>query len=236
MSFGSTTTTQQSTNQSQNGQGLSVPVQLPWVAALQKSLGGSASSLVQQAGMPVFGTAQKASFLNDLNSSTTAGQNALASQLASHGALDSGAFAAGLSSLQQNRQGQIANYDTQTPILNQQAVLSNLGKALSTAGAVSSLAPTGSATSSSSTSQGTSDSTQTQNPGFGSLLGGLLGLAGGLIPGMGGLFGGSSIPPGFGGAGATGGPGGYSYTPYGAPSSMGLPGVSYTGQPWSGVS
>lgn len=195
MSWGSTTSTQ--SNQSQNGNSASVPVQADWVAALQKSLGGSASSLVQQAGMPVFGSAQKSTFLNDLNSNTDASRNGIASQLASRGALNSGAVASSFTNLDLNRNAQISNYNTQTPLLNQQAQQSNLARALTTAGGISSLAPTGQLTSSSQT--GSSNSTQTQSPGFGSLLGGLLGFGlSALTGGSGGLAGLMGQSPGLG--------------------------------------
>lgn len=198
MSWGSSQTTSSNQSTNQLGNSASIPVQQDWVANLQKMLGGSSQSLVQQAGMPVFGTAQKASFLNDLNEGTDASGQRIASQLASRGALDSGAFGANLTNLQMGRQVQISNYNTQVPILDQQARQANLAKALTTSGAISSLAPTGQLSSSSSEGTSSGSSTQTTNPGFGSLLGGLLGFGLSALTGSGGLSGLIGQSPGLG--------------------------------------
>lgn len=247
MSWGSTTSQQQQQQSNTAGSSLSMPVQTPWAAALQgNTFAPAVQSLVQKAGMPVFGTANTAQYLQGLNDSTNQGQSHLASSLAGRGILNSGAYATGASQLEQNRQSNMSNFYSQLPFQEQQAQQQNLSRALATGFALTGPSPTGQAQTSSQNSNSSGSSTTTTDPGLSGLVSSLMGVGlsaalGGFGGSGGGLFGGggSSMqgPPSGLGSFAQGNAmqGAYGmmgqYTPYGAPSSMmsGLPG-------WAGVS
>lgn len=206
MSWGSTSTQKTNQQQSQSGQyaNQQTPVQLPWAAALQQSLVGPYQQLLAGAEAPVYGQAQKADYLSNLNDLANNATKHLASTLAGRGALDSGALATGQSGIEQQRLGQASSFFQNLPFQEAQAHQQRLAAALGLGGQLSLLAPVGQDTSGTSSSEGQSSgtTTTTQSPGLGSMLGGLLGaglsaFTGGLGGSLGSsLFGGGGIGAG----------------------------------------
>ena len=201
-------TTQQG-NTNQQGLNANLPVQLPWVAQMQQQNAIQAQNQYAQAQQPVYGDAQKAQFLQNQNQQEQQGQKALASQLASHGIQDSGATAAGLTSLEGGRQANIANYEAQVPLANRQARQAQESQALGLEMGAAAAPPTGNISTSSSTGSTSQqgDQTTTQTPGLAGLLTTLGGAAiSGLTGGMGGGAGLGGLMGGSGGKGGAGAP------------------------------
>lgn len=179
-SFGSSQTTQSNGSQT----GTNTPTEAGNVTNFRNSLYPQINALIANAGKPVYGAAQEAQFTNNINKTTNANLNSLASQLAARtGSVNSGAYAGGVQNLLNQRQGAQANYAMQTPMLNQQAQLQNLGGALGLATNFAGRAPVG------SVSSGTSQNTQTttQNPSIFSDIMGVASAGMGLATGLGGL-------------------------------------------------
>lgn len=74
-----------------------------------------------RAEQPIFGEAQKAGFLTNLNQLAGAAGDSLKQQLSAAGALDSGRFAAGLGDIEMGRAGQASQFFSQLPFMEQQA-------------------------------------------------------------------------------------------------------------------
>jgi len=187
-SFGSSVTTSNTGSQT----GTNTPTEAGNVTDFRNSLYPQISALIAQAGKPLYGNAEQAQFTNNLNRSTNANLNTLASQLAARtGSVNSGAFAGGVQNLLNQRGQAQAGYAMQVPMLNQQARMQNLGGALGLATNFAGRAPVG------NVSSGTSQSTQTQttNPSVFSdimnVASGAMGIAGGVmgLPGLGGAMG-----------------------------------------------
>lgn len=209
MGWGSSqnTVSTQTGNQSQQGLNANLPVQLPWVANQQRLNAIQAQNQYAQAQQPVYGDAQKAQFLQSQNVQEKQGQDALASKLASQGIQDSGATAAGLTSLESGRQANIANYEAQVPLANRQAQTAQESQALSLAMGAAAAPPTGNISTSSSTgaTSNQGDQTTTTNPGLAGLVSSIAGLG---VAGLtGGLGGGAGLSGMMGGAGGKGGAG-----------------------------
>jgi len=194
MSWGS----KQTTDTTQNSSQTSMPLQQAYAAQLQSSLAPHYASLVQEANQPVYGDAQKAGVLNNLNDLANASIKHLSSTLAGHGQLDSGQFTQGAQGIEQQRYGQASQFFSQLPAMERQAHMSNMMAALNGANAYASSVPMGQTSSGSSTS----DSTQTSTPGLAGLVGAiggmaLSGLTGGLSGGLAGMAGGGGFGAGF---------------------------------------
>lgn len=191
MSWGASSTTASNQNQSQAGNQASMPVEQPWVTALRSSFASPIQSMIQQAGMPVFGSATRANFMNDLNANTKASSDSLASNLASHGALDSGAYASGLANIQTGRLGDLTKFNANLPFQERQAEQGNLQKALATGFGLTGSAPIGQVSSSSFNGSSSGNQTTQSNPGLAGLFSSLVGMGLGMIPGFGSSLGGS---------------------------------------------
>lgn len=146
----------------------------PQASGFRNSLYPQINQYLAQAQQPVYGNAQYAQQLNNLNGLANSSINQLSSTLAGRGgSLNSGAFGAGVTNILGQRAGQLANYNMQVPMLNrqaqQQATMGGLGLATNFAGR----APVNSTT------------TTSQQPGIGQMLGEAAGgfLGGGGVPG-----------------------------------------------------
>ncbi len=83
-----------------------------------------------QAQKPVIGQNQTTQFMEGLNGLANSSIGNLKQHLAKSGALDSGRFGSGASSIYQNMLGQGANFLGQIPQINQQARMQNMGQVL----------------------------------------------------------------------------------------------------------
>jgi hypothetical protein len=198
MGWGSKQTTT-STNTSNNAYNqTNTPMQSAQVQGVNNMVLGQLPGLIQSANSPVYGDAQKASYMNSLNDLANAASKHLSSTLAGQGALQSGLNEQGQLGIQQNRLSNASNFFSQLPFAEKQAHLSNLSGALQTSQGIANSIPY--ATNASGTGQQTSQGSQTQtsSPGLGQLVGGLAGqflggitggLGAGLQSGVGSMFG-----------------------------------------------
>lgn len=197
MSWGSSqnTQTQQQNQQSGTSSNSTTPNLPPW---LQQAFQGNVQqgqNLEAAAQQPVFGQAQTASYLQNLNQLANNSTQSLASNLASKGIEDSGALSQGATDIQTGKVANESGFLSQLPFQNTQAMLANEEGAMGAAGAAASRVPIGSTstgvTSGQSSSTGSSD-TQS-NPGLAGLVSSLAGLGAGSLlgGGMGGATGGN---------------------------------------------
>ncbi len=129
-----TNNTTQSTNQQQtqssNLAGTATPTENPLMKAYRESLIPQFHNAMAQAQQPIFGDAQKASYLGGLNDLANASTKHLASTLASRGQLDSGAFEQGAGDIEQNKFNQYGTYLSQLPVEEQQIHNQNIAQLL----------------------------------------------------------------------------------------------------------
>lgn len=141
------------------------------------------NNLMAQAQKPVYGDAQRAQYLNNVNSLGNSATSSLANTLASHGgSLNSGAFGAGATNIAMNRLGAMSQYDTMAPAANQQAMMQNQANVLGLGMNFAGRAPVGQTTTSNGTNVSTQQGTQTQPGSWGQVMGNI----GGMMGGMGG--------------------------------------------------
>lgn len=219
MGWGSKTTT----NSTQTGTNSSsvTPIEAQWVDSLRQSFIPRLHTLLNEAQAPVFGAAQKAGYLNDLNELAGASTQKLKSQLSMTGGLGGGAFAGGLGEIESSRLGKLADFYMNLPFQERAAKQDALRGALGLGMDFTGRAPIGQNTTGSQSS--TMESVQKTNPGLSGLVGGLMGIGlSGLTGGLAGI--GSGI--GF-GKGTLGGITGGLYNPWGT-QKAGKPGPS----PW----
>lgn len=193
MSWGSDTKQTQSQNQSSVN--TTTPNEPSWLSSLRQSFGPYVSNIMSQAQQPVYGDSQTASYLQNLNSIANSATQTLNSNLAGHGVNNSGAYAAGATSIQNNRLGQASGFFSQLPFLQQQAMQQNQLAALAGGINLTGKAPIGQ-TSTGSGSSNSQSETQT-DPGLAGLISSLAGLGIGAATGGGGLaglFGGGGTP------------------------------------------
>lgn len=198
MGWGSKQTTT-STNTATNSN-TTTPNLNPIAQNLYGQLSGEAHNLIANANKPVYGDAQKADVLNNLNDLANSASKHLNSSLASRGALGSGDFDLGQSQLEQQRFGNLSNFYSNLPALEDQAHQQKMLSALGFGAGLAGQMPVG------QTSVGDASSTgqqqQTSSPGLSGILGGVLGsvaggLTGGLTGGLGSMLGGGSFGGGF---------------------------------------
>lgn len=192
--------------QGQTGTSTIAPNQNPLFKAYQESLIPQFHNALAQAQQPIFGDAQKATYLGGLNDLANASTSHLASTLASRGQLDSGALASGQADIENNRVNQYGTFLGQLPFEEAQMHNQNVNQLLGLNTAFASSAPVGQTTSQSgnTTLAGTNSTTgQTlgniNNGGFLSNLMGNVGnlfAAGGLGIGGGVNNGGIATPNG----------------------------------------
>jgi hypothetical protein len=157
---------------------------------------------MRKAQQPVYGDAQKASYLSNLNELADNAMTSLKGSLASSGRLDSGAFETGASDIAREKIGQASSFFSDLPFREKQAQADQLNPLMNLAAGWFGRAPistkrTGTnSQQGNSTKEGTSNmtgTTQQEGPSFwkglaGNLGGAVLGSSMGKLPGM---FGGS---------------------------------------------
>lgn len=123
---------QQQGSNSTNFSNTTTPNLPSWYSSFLQTLPGQysslASSLSQSANTPLYGQPQQAAFQNQLNGAQAQSMQALQSQLASQGALNSGRGAQAQTQLALGGQQQLGNYLAQVPLLNAQNKQQNLGQ------------------------------------------------------------------------------------------------------------
>ena len=108
------------TSQTYGGTETSRALEDPTGAAFRQSLIPQMTRMQAQAEQPVYGTAETAGYLNDLNDLTKDAMSNLRSNLAATGRLDSGGLGLGASDIEMGRLGEIAKFKSQIPLLNRQ--------------------------------------------------------------------------------------------------------------------
>lgn len=178
----------------------------PLMSGFQNSLVPALSSLYAKAQTPVYGAQQIAQVANQGDAATNAASQALNSNLARTGSLNSGANAAGQTALQAANTANTVGFENNIPLLNYQNEMAQTGNVLNlaeglTGKALSTNTSTGSG--GSNTFGGTNSTTTASGPAFGasmlnSLGNGLTagGGGGGGKMGGGGKGGGSAVSPG----------------------------------------
>jgi len=152
------------------------PVEPGYQSAFRQSLLPKYNSLLAQAGKPVYGDAQRANFMGNLNTLANSATNNLANTLASRtGSLNGGAFSSGATNIALGRLGQMANYDAMVPAANQAAQLQNTSQVLGMGLNFVGRAPIGSTT--------TAHQTETNGNFLSNLAGNLGNMAAGSKPG-----------------------------------------------------
>lgn len=209
MSWGSKQTTTSTNTGNQAYSNVTNPILAPGVAQLNQGILNQIPGLINKANAPVYGQAQQAGFISNLNDLANSATQHLNSQLASRGQLLSGVAEQGQQGIEQQRLGAATNFYENLPFMERQANLQNLAGALTTGMNISSAMPRGQSSSGTGTESGSGTQTTTQSPGLGQLVGGLAGAAlGGVTGGLGaGLMGGfgsmigapGAAPGGFGG-------------------------------------
>lgn len=160
----------------------------PRASALYDQLGAESHNLIANANKPVYGDAQKADVLNNLNDLANASTKHLSSTLAGRGALGSGDFETGAGNIEQQRLGQLSGFYSQLPAMEDQAHLQRMMSALGFGAGLAGQMPVG------QTSTGTGSSQEVSSPGWGSMVQTAIGaMAGGLT---GGMMGGPPAMPG----------------------------------------
>jgi len=163
---------------------------------------------MNQSNQPLYGQAQQAQFLNNLNGLANSSIQSLQGQLARMGGGNSGALAQGATDIGLNKASQFGNYLANVPLMNRQAQLQGAQTYGGLGNQLMGVAPrtqqtnqTGQ-TSGFQQGTGTGQQQQTYNPSILSDIGQGLGIAGGIMgmPSFGGLMGGggdaTSMPAG----------------------------------------
>jgi hypothetical protein len=143
----------------------------PAFAQYRQALMPLLTSELSQAQQPVFGDAQKTSFMTNLNNLAQSSMNALRSNMARFGGLSSGRYGAGLTNIQLGKLGQSANFFSQLPFMEAQARAERVQPLLNTALSWVGRPPT---------STTTTGDTSAYGPSFGSQFATDLGALGGL--------------------------------------------------------
>jgi len=207
---GSTSNQQQDSTQdsynefNQSGTNESLPIEDPRSYAFRGDLYKRFGNAWGQAGKPVFGEGEKASYLNDLNDLAKTAMGSLQGKLSGQGALDSGALNAGVQDIEMGKFGQYADFLSKLPAMNRQYADNQRNTLMGLGNTLAGIAPVGqrgtfnqSGTSkgNTKTSSTMTGSTQQQGPGFWKGFAGNLGSLGGMA------FGNLMANGGFGGGG-----------------------------------
>lgn len=196
MSWGSSQHTQSQQQQQQQGgySNTTTPNLPPWLQSAFQGFVNQGQNLSATAAQPVFGQAQQASYLQNLNDLANQSTAKLSSTLASKGISNSGAMAQGATDIQTQRLASESGFLSQLPFQETQAHLANEEGALGAGLAAAKSVPYGQTATgtSSGLSNSNSNSTTTTDPGIAGLVSSLGGMAiGGLTGGLGGSTGGS---------------------------------------------
>lgn len=158
---GGTRTNQNTQNQTSfMNTGTNTPTEPGYATDFRKQTMGNLNNAISSAQAPVYGDAQKASYLNSLNDLATSSMNSLKQNLSRSGALTSGRLSQGMTDIDMNRNSQAAGFFSQIPFLNQQAKMAALNPLLSTEAGLAGHAPVGNIQTSTGTGE---NNTEMQN-------------------------------------------------------------------------
>jgi hypothetical protein len=115
---------------------------------------------LNKAQQPVYGKAQQAQYLGQLNKLAEGSIESLRSNLARMGGLDSGLMGLGVSNIANERLGKMSDFYSQLPFMERQAQMQNLGNALGMATGWAGRAPISQFTSDSGTESTNQKTTQ----------------------------------------------------------------------------
>jgi hypothetical protein len=135
--------TESEQNQFSEGVDINEATEDPYSAQFRRSLYPQVAGEINRAKQPVYGTAQKAAVLSDLNDLTESGATGLRQALAATGGLDSGSLAAGLGDLETGRLKQAASFYSQLPFQEEQARSARMNPLLNLATQFAGRAPVG---------------------------------------------------------------------------------------------
>jgi hypothetical protein len=139
----------------------------PLTTLFRNNLYGQFNQEIANANKPIYGDAQKAGYLSNLNDLSKTSIDSLRRSLSKSGRLDSGALDQGLSDIETSKFGQYSGFLGQLPFMESQARSQRMLPLLQGAGAFAATAPTSSRFS--GTQSGENQSAGTQNaygPGF----------------------------------------------------------------------
>ncbi len=137
----STSTENFTTNQLQNIDEYNQVIERPEDQAFRQGLGSLLGGEIRKAQRPIFGDAQKAAFLGDLNDLGRSAIKNLSSTLAGSGRLDSGEFTQGAENIELGRLGEASRFFSQLPFQEEQRRASQTQGLLGLGGQLASLAP-----------------------------------------------------------------------------------------------
>ena len=123
---------------------------------------------------PVYGDAQKASFVSNLNDLAHSSMSSIQNMLGASGATDAGRGETAMGDLEMKKFGKISDYMSQLPMLNEQARRSGISNLLGMGAGWTGKAPVGSTTEGSNTFDMNSTTTQQGAPWWKGLLNGIL--------------------------------------------------------------
>lgn len=155
---------------------------------------------ISKANQPVYGDAQKASYLGGLDQLANSSIESLKQNLARAGALNSGRLSQGITDIGLNRNNQASQFFSQIPFLNRQATMQQLGQMFGAATGLISQAPRSQATTQTGTNTGTQEQqynskSTTSSPWWSGLAQNLLGAGMTALTGL-PMFGGGSVSSG----------------------------------------
>lgn len=126
-STSASTTTSKQTGQST---GYNQASENPLFAQFRSGLIPQFNQEMQRAQRPIYGDAQKAGFMNQLNDLTSGAMESMKGQLAGSGALSSGRFSTGMSDIMGSRLSQASQFYGQLPFQEEQARAGRVGNLL----------------------------------------------------------------------------------------------------------
>ena len=169
----------------------------PLAQKFQQSLFPQIQKAIGLAQEPVYGEANKASYLQGLDQLANASMTNLRANLARSGAMDSGRMSQGLTDINMDRNRQASQFFSQIPFLNRQATMQALPGLFGAGSQLLGVGPR------SQTSSGTEHGSQTtSSPWWSGLAQGAMGAAmNAFVPGLGSIMGGKVGGGGMGGGG-----------------------------------
>ena len=141
-------------NQLSENEGLTMPIEDPLDYLFRQSLYGGLAKEFGKANKPLFGEAEKAGFLSDLNDLAGSSLTAIKGGLSGRGLLGSGFLDRAATDVETNRLSQYGAFLRDVPRLNNESRMKNVTSLLGLGGQFGALAPRGQFTSGSASQSG----------------------------------------------------------------------------------
>jgi len=183
----------QNIDQTQNVDQFNEAIENPAFAGLREGLGSMFKQELNRANNPVYGDAQKAKHLSDLNDLASSSISSIKANLGARGGLDSGAFSEAVSGVERDRMGKATDFFSQLPFLEEQQRQQRVGGLLGMGMNWVGRAPISQKTTGTNTTKGTNTSTGTTN---GTMTQNGPGFLGAFTNNLGGLMGANAGRPG----------------------------------------